>query len=145
MDFSKLSAADKRILIAAALVVVGGIVSIVDNWGVGGIVGGLAGLGAAFVVLQPQVAPTMQIPTPKPTLLLVLGAVAALGFVVSALQWYDDLLRVTRVFNLLFDIGLVAAIALAYFAWAGYKAVTPASTSATTTTPATPPENPPPA
>lgn len=143
MDFSKLSAADRRILIAAVLVIVGGIVSIVDNWGVGGIVGGLAGLGAAFVVLQPQVAPTMKISTPKATLLLVLGAVAALGFIVSALQWYEDILRVTRVFNLLFDIGLVAAIVLAYFAWAGYKAMMPAAASTTPAADPAAPETPP--
>jgi hypothetical protein len=122
MNFSKLGAADKRILIAAVGVLVGGIVAIVDRWGVGGIIGGLAGLGAALVVLQPQLAPTMKLPAPKATTLLGLGGVAAGGFIVSALQYFEYFLNVGRLYTLLFDIGLVAALALAYFSWLEYKA-----------------------
>jgi len=121
MDFSKLSATDKRILIAALVVVVGGLISIVDRWGIGGIVGGLAGLAAAGVILQPQLAPTMKLPAPRGTVLVVLGAVAALGFIVSALQYIGYVLEVTRIYTILFDIGLVAAIVLAYFCWLEYK------------------------
>ena len=65
MDMSKLSASDRRILITAVIVVIGGVVSIIDRWGIGGILGGLAGLGAALVVLQPQLMPTMRLPAPK--------------------------------------------------------------------------------
>ena len=87
MDMSKLSASDRRIFITAIVVVVGGVVSIVDRWGIGGILGGLAGLAAALVVLQPQLMPTMKLPAPKATSLLVLGGIAAVGFVLSALQY----------------------------------------------------------
>src|SRR5262245_16866891 len=99
MDFSKLSASDKRILILALVVGVGFVVSVVDRWGFGGIVGGLAGLGVAGVILQPQLAPTMKLPAPKATLLVILGAVAGLGFIVSGLQYLEFLLDV-RLYNI---------------------------------------------
>ena len=122
MDFSKLSAADKRLLIAAAGVIIGGVVGIIDVWGIGATVGLLAGLAAAAVVLQPQLMPTMKLPAPKATLLLGLGAIAAIGFVLSALQYLRFALDVTRIYSILFDLGLVAALALAWFAWLGYQA-----------------------
>ena len=121
MDMSKLSASDRRIFIAAVVVVLGGVVSIIDRWGIGGILGGLAGLGAALVVLQPQMMPAMKLPAPKATSLLVLGGIAAVGFVLSALQYFPYVIDL-RPFTILFDIALVAAIALAYFAWQAYQA-----------------------
>ncbi|HUG28905.1 MAG TPA: hypothetical protein VMQ65_00110 [Candidatus Limnocylindria bacterium] len=122
MDFSKLSAGDKRLLIAAAVALLGGLVSIIDRWGVGGIIGGLAALGAILVLLQPQLSPAMKLPAPKATLLLGLGGIAAVGFILSALQYLEDVFSLGRIFTILFDIGLVAAIVLAYLAWLGYKA-----------------------
>jgi hypothetical protein len=134
--FAKLDSSDKRIVIASVGVMIGGVVSIIDSWGVGGILGGLAGLGAAYVVLQPQLAPAMKMPAPKPTLLLGLGGVAAIGFILSALQWFEYFTNIARVYTLLFDVGLVSAIVLAYFAWMGYQA---------DKGPAAPPPPPPPA
>jgi hypothetical protein len=141
MNFSKLNPSDRRILIAAFVAVIGGLASIIDRWGFGGIVGGIAALGAVLVVLQPQLAPAMKLPAPKATLLLGLGAVAGLGFLVSALQYIGFVLDVTRIFTLLFDIGLVAAIALAYFTWLAYQAAAgkmgaPASATAAAPAPA---------
>lgn len=121
MDMSKLSASDRRIFIAAVVVVLGGVISIVDRWGIGGILGGLAGLGATLVVLQPQMMPTMKLPAPKATSLLVLGGIAAAGFVLSAIQWLPSVFDM-RPYTILFDIALVAAIALLYFAWQEYQA-----------------------
>lgn len=121
MDISKLSAADKRMFFAAIGVLIGGVVSIIDRWGIGGIVGGLAGLGAIFVLLQPQLQPAMKLPAPKATLMLGLGLVAAGGFVLSALQYISYVFD-PRIYTVLFDLGLVAALVLAYFAWQGYKA-----------------------
>jgi hypothetical protein len=127
---SKLTPSERRIFIAAIVVVVGGLAAIIDAWGIGGIVGGLAGLGAVLVLLQPQMMPAMQLPAPKPTLLLALGVVAAIGFIVSALQYSDYISRFGRVFTLLFDVGLVASLALAYLAWLNSKALQPAATPA---------------
>ena len=137
MDMSKLSANDRRIFITAVIVVLGGIVSIIDFWGIGGIIGGLAGLGAAIVVLQPQMMPTMSLPAPKATTLLVLGGIAAIGFVLSALQFLDFVFRV-RLYSILFDIGLIAAIALLYFAWTDYQASMGTSAPAAAAPPAPP-------
>jgi hypothetical protein len=122
MNFSKLSAADKRLLIAAAGVIVGGVVGIIDAWGIGATVGLLAGLAAAGVLLLPQLSPATKLPAPKATSLLILGAIAAIGFGLSALTYISYVLDVTRIYTILFDIGLVAAIALLWFAWLGYQA-----------------------
>jgi hypothetical protein len=122
MDFSKLSAGDRRILIVTLGVIIGGVVSVIDRWGFGGIVGLLAGLGVAGVILQPQLAPAMKLPAPKATLVLILAGVAAIGFVVSALQYLSFVFEITRIYTLLFDLGLIAALALAYLAWLDYKA-----------------------
>jgi hypothetical protein len=130
MDFSKVSASDKRMLIAAVGVVIGGLISIIDRWGIGGIIGGFAGLGAILVILQPQLSPAMKLPAPKATLLLGLGAVAAGGFILSALQ-YIGFIFDARIYTLLFDLGLVAALVLAYLAWLGYKAAAPGGAPAT--------------
>lgn len=143
MDFSKLSAGDKRLLIAAAVALLGGIISIIDRWGVGGIIGGLAALGVILVLLQPQLSPAMKLPAPKATLLLGLGGVAAVGFILSALQYIEYIGNVGRIYTLLFDIGLVAAIVLAYLAWMGYQVAQ--RTAAPASPPAAPPPPPPPA
>ena len=137
MDMSKLSAGDRRILITAVVVVIGGVVSIIDLWGIGGIVGGLAGLGAVLVVLQPQLMPTMNLPAPKATSLLVLGGIAAVGFVLSALQWLNFVFDI-RLYTILFDIGLIAAILLLYFAWTDYQASTGAAAPASSAPPPPP-------
>lgn len=140
MEISKLSAADKRLLYASIGVIFGGVIGIIDRWGVGSIVGGLAGLGAAGVILQPQMAPTMKLPAPKATLMVVLGGVAAGGFILSTLQYlqwiFDNLADVS---TLLFGVGLVAAIVLAYFAWMDYKGMQAPSAPTATPEPPAPP------
>ena len=142
MDMSKLSTADRRILITAVIVVIGGIVAILDRWGIAAIIGGLAGLGAVLVVLQPQLMPTMSLPAPKATSLLVLGAIAAIGFVLSALQWLSFVFDI-RIMTILFDIGLVAAIALLYFAWLEYRGSTAPAGAPPSATPPPPAAEPP--
>jgi hypothetical protein len=144
MDMSKLTTADKRILIAGVVVLVGGLVSIIDAWGIGGIVGGLAALGVVAVILQPQLSPAMKLPAPKATLLFGLGAVAAIGFIVSALQYIEYLYNFGRLYTLLFEVGVVASVVLAYLTWMNYKAHGGmAAAPATPAPPVTPP--PPPA
>jgi hypothetical protein len=146
MDLSKLSAADKRILYAAIGVVIGGIIGIVDAWGIFAILGLLGGLAAAFVVLQPQVAPTMKLPMAKAQLLLGSGVVAAGGFGLAILTYLAYALSITRIYSILFDLGFVAALALLWFTWTDYKATMPAaSASSATTAAAAAPTPPPPA
>jgi hypothetical protein len=122
MDISKLSAADKRILYASIGVIIGGIVGIIDVWGIGSNVGLLAGIAAAGVVLQPQLAPAMKLPAAKSLILVACGAIAAGGFALSALTWLKYALDVTRIYSILFDLGLVAAVVLLWLTWTAYKA-----------------------
>jgi hypothetical protein len=133
MDMSKLDAGDKRILIASVGVIIGGTIGL------------LAGIAAAGVVLQPQLAPSMKLPAPKATTLLVLGAVAAAGFALSALQYLSYALDVTRIYSILFDLGLVSAVVLLYFTWLDYKAAQSASAPAAPAATPPPPPPPPPA
>ena len=122
MDMSKLSATDRRILYAAIGVIIGGVVGIIDNWGVGGNIGLLGGIVAALVVLQPQLAPTMKLPMAKSLILLGAGVAAAGGFALSILVYLRYALDFTEIYSILFDLGFVAAIVLFWLTWTGYKA-----------------------
>ena len=121
MDWAKLSAADRRAFIAAAVVVVTGVTSVVDAWGLGAVVGLLAGIAAIVVLVLPQLSPATKLPASKGQSLLVLGAVAAIGFGLAALTYLEYVVKVTRIYSILFDIGLVAALALLYFGWLAYQ------------------------
>ena len=55
-------------------------------------------------------------------LLLVAGAAATLGFVIAGLTWFSYVIDITRIFSIIFDIGLVAAIVLLWFGWVAYQA-----------------------
>jgi hypothetical protein len=138
MDLSKLSAADKRILYAAVGVVIGGIIGIVDAWGIFATIGLLAGIAAVFVLLQPQLAPTMRMSMPKSTVLFACGAIAAVGFGLSILTYLRYALDITRIYSILFDLGFVAALLLAWLTWTAYKATMPAATAAPAAPPAPP-------
>jgi hypothetical protein len=139
LDLSKLSAADKRIFYAAVGVVIGGIIGIVDAWGIFGILGLLGGLAAAFIVLQPQVAPTVKLPMPRAQALLASGGIAAGGFGLAILTYLGYALDIGRIYSILFDLGFVAALALAWFAWTEYKATVPAAAAPAATPPPAPP------
>ena len=125
MKFSSLSMSDKRTLALGAIVAVAGILSFMDpsgSWGAIVVIGILGGLLAVYVAVQPQMSPTMKLPATKGMLLLVAGAAATLGFVIAALTYFSFVIEVTRVFSIIFDIGLVAAIALLWFGWLAYQA-----------------------
>ena len=121
MNISSLSAGDKRVLYAAIGVIIGGVIGIVDRWGSGAIIGLLAGIAAAVVVLLPQLSPSTKLPAPKGLTLLILGIVAAAGFVLAGLQYLDDVLSFGRIYSILFDLGIVAAVLLLWFGWTAYR------------------------
>jgi hypothetical protein len=125
MNFSSLSMSDKRTLVLGAIVAIAGLLSFMDpsgSWGVVVVIGILGGLLAVYVAVQPQMAPTMKLPATKGMLLLVAGAAAALGFVIAGLTWISYMIDITRVFSIIFDIGFVAALLLAWFGWVAYQA-----------------------
>jgi hypothetical protein len=147
--FSKLNASDKRFAVLGAIVAIAGILSFADpsgNWGSIVALGLLGGVGAVLVVLWPQLQPNTKLMVPKGTALLVCGIVAAAAFGLAALTWFSYVIAVTRVFSIIFDVGLVAAIALAYFGWMAYaaeKGTTPMAAAAPAAPAATEPPAPP--
>lgn len=122
MRFLQLSADDRWNLILGAFVVVTGLVSFLDPTGSrGGLVllGVLGGLLAAFVAIRAQVAPTTRLPATRGTVLLVAGLLAAGGFLLGGLRFPSALVSL-RTFSLIFDVGLVAALALLWLGWRAY-------------------------
>jgi hypothetical protein len=51
---------------------------------------------------------------------LVTGALAALGFGIAGLTYLAYLIQI-NVFSIIFDIGLVASLALLWFGWQAYQ------------------------
>jgi hypothetical protein len=146
MNFSSLSASDRRLVITAGVTALLALLSMFDRggWGVYVILSLLAALAAIAVVLWPQLSPNTALPVPKGTALLVLGAVAAGGFVLAAIVYLAFLFSLS---SLIFDAGVVASLALLYFAWLEYqaapKAAAPAAPAAQAP-PAAPSSAPPP-
>jgi MFS family permease len=160
MNFSSLSASDKRVLIAGLVVAIVALISFVDpsgSWGGIMILSLLGGLGAAFVAAQSQLMPSMKLPATKGLSILVLGAVAAGGTAIAMLSYIGYISRnLTDVYVILMVIGLVAALFVAWTGWVAYqgeRGVAPAAAASAPaaptapTAPATPPPSdaPPPA
>jgi hypothetical protein len=126
MNFRAMGAADQRVLIAGAVVAITGLISFVDpagSWGGVMIVGVLAGLGAASIAAQPQVAPTAQLPATKGLSLLVLGTAATAASLITLVSYIRYVLtNLTDIYELIFLVGLVASIYLLRVGWAAYKA-----------------------
>lgn len=147
MNFSSLSAADRRTLILGAVVVITAVLSFMDptgSWGAVMVLAIIGGLLAIYVALQPQLAPTMKLPATKGLLLLIAGGAAALGFVVAGLTWFSYVLQFTRLFSIIFDVGLVASIALLWFGWVAYQSERTGAPAAASATAAPAPSSPPP-
>jgi hypothetical protein len=140
MNFSSLSASDRRLVITAAIAALMALVSFFDptgDWGMTVGISLIAALAAIAVVMWPQLSPNSPLPVPKALSLLVLGAVTAGGFVIAALVYLSYIFSI-GVFSILFDVGLVASLALLYFAWLEYQAAPNVAAPATPAAPAAP-------
>jgi hypothetical protein len=124
MNVSTLSANDRLAAIAAAVVIITGLISLVNDWGAVVFLSLAAGVVALFVVLQPQIAPAVKLPMTKGVLLLAMGAIATLVLVVVAFQWMDYILTPPIfVFDTIqYFVGLIAAIVLLFAGWRAYQA-----------------------
>ena len=126
MNFSALGASDKRTVIIAGVVTLIALLSFLDpagSWGGVMILGLLGGLGALFIVLQPQVAPTMKLPVARGLGMLVASGLAALGFVLAVLSYISYIAKyITDIFVILMLVGLVASLFLAWTSWQAYQA-----------------------
>jgi phosphoglycerol transferase MdoB-like AlkP superfamily enzyme len=149
MNYSSLSASDRRVLITGGIVAIVALLSFLDpngNWGSIMALTLLAGLGAVFVGLQAQLAPSTKLPVSKGLLLLILGAVAAGATAISMLTYIGYITsNIADFFVLIMIVGLIASIVLLLTGWTAYKAETLApAVPAAPGAPATPPPPPPP-
>lgn len=122
--FSTLSANDRLAAVAAAVVIITGLISIATQWGPLVFLSLAAGVGVLFVVLQPQIAPAVKLPMTKGVLLLGLGAIATVVLLVVALIWIDYILTppIFVLDTIQFFIGVVAAIVMLFAGWRAYQA-----------------------
>ena len=138
MNFSSLSASDRRLVITAAIAALMALLSFFDptgDWGTTVGISLIAALGAIAVVLWPQLSPNSALPVPRGLALLVLAAVTAGGFVIAALVYLSYVFSI-NLFSILFDVGLLASLALLYFAWLEYQAAPKATAPAAAAAPA---------
>src|SRR4029079_3695806 len=93
------------------------------SWGGIMIVSVLAGAAAAFVALQPQVAPAMRLPMTKGLSLLVLGAAATAASLIALVSYLGYVFKyLTDIYVLIFLVGLVASIFLLWIRWRSHQA-----------------------
>jgi hypothetical protein len=141
--FSALSANDRLAAIAAVIVVITGVISLAWAWGALVLVPALAAVGVLFIVFQSRIAPTMTLPMTRGMLLLGLGGVAAIIWVVLALQWTSWIVgHLLTVDTIQFLIGLLAAIVMAFAGWRAYQAEKGTAPAAPTEAPPAPPAPP---
>ena len=148
MNFSALSPNDRLAAGAAVVVIITGVISIATLWGALVFLSLLAGIGVLFIVLQPQIAPTVRLPVAKGVALLALGAIAVLVLVVVAFSWLDYILTPPIfVFDTIqYFIGVIAAVVMLFAGWRAYQAERSGAGSAAPQPPtAPPPPAPPPA
>jgi hypothetical protein len=123
VDFSKLSSNERMAVIASAVVLVLGIVSLVNDWGSLLSVPVLAALIVLGGILLPQLAPTVNLPAPKGLVMLLGGAAAALFWVIATISWLDWIFGHLGAFDTLqFLVGLVASLVMAWAGWKAYQA-----------------------
>lgn len=120
MDFSKLSQNDKLAVYGAAAVVVAGVIAAATytfystTW-----LAIIIALGMLFVVFQPQVASTVNLPGTKGSLMLLLGGAAGVVMVLALLM---SLRLIFIQFGLPDVMFLIAVAGGLLMAWAGWQA-----------------------
>ena len=122
MDLSKLTAAERMATYAAIVVVITGIISLINNWGTLMLVALLAGGAVLVALVLPQLSPNTNLPAPRGPVVLGAGIVAAVAFVVTAIDWLDWIGEHFASFDTLqFLVGLVASLVMAWAGWRVYQ------------------------
>ena len=143
MDFSKLNQNEKTAALASAVLVIAGIVAAATyttyaiTW-----IAILAAVGMLFVVLQPQIAPGVNLPGSKGSLMLVLGGVAGVVMVLALLTTLGFIFVAFGFADVLFLAAILAAGTMAWTGWTAFQAEGgkfQLGTSAATPTPQTAP------
>lgn len=123
MDFSKLGSNERLAVYGSIAVVIGGLVGL-GAAGLG-LIAVLAALGMLVVVFLPQMSPSTNLPGSKGSLMLGLGAVAAiiliLGFL-TVLGALGILLQFSFVGTLFYLIAVAGGILMAWAGWQEFQA-----------------------
>jgi hypothetical protein len=145
MTFSALTGNDRTAAVAALIVLITSIISLVWQWGALMIIPLLAAALVLFVLFQGRLAPNMKLPASKGMIILGAGAAAALFWVIIAFQWLGYITdNIASIDVLQFFVGLVASIVLLFAGWRAYQADSGAAPAAPPPA-APPPAAPPPA
>jgi hypothetical protein len=122
MDLSKLTANERMAVVAGAVVVVSGIISLINNWGTLMLVALLAGAVVVGGLLIPQLSPGTNLPAPRGIVMLGGGVVAAVSYLVTAIDWMGWIGENFASFDAIqFLIGLIASLVLAWTGWRAYQ------------------------
>ena len=126
MNFSSLTAGDKRLLIAGAVVALVALISFVDpsgSWGGVMALSLVGGLLAIFVAVQAQLMPTMKMPLTRGLSVLIAGALAVGGSAIAMLGYIGYISRnLADIYVILMILGLVAGIFILWTGWQLYQA-----------------------
>ena len=115
MDFSKLDQNEKLATYGSVAVVLAGLAS---NWGGLLFLSILAALGMLAVVFLPQFSAGTTLPGSKGSLMAALGIAAAIGALITALQWLSVLGALLGSFGtILFLIAVIGAVVMAWAGW----------------------------
>jgi hypothetical protein len=124
MDFSKLSGNDKLAVYGSVAAVIGPILSSVAfGFGAGGLTLLLA-LAMLFIVFQPQIAPQVNLPGSKGSLMVIVGGIAALSAawaLLASLGWFG-LFGANIVWALGWLIGIAGGLLMGWAGWQAYQA-----------------------
>lgn len=123
MDFSRLTQNEKTAALAAAVLVVAGLIAATTystyaiTW-----VAILAAVGMLFVVLQPQIAPKVNLPGSKGSLMVVLGGIAGVIMVLALLTTVTFIFVAFGFADILFLAAILAGVTMAWTGWTAFQA-----------------------
>jgi hypothetical protein len=117
-----LTATEKQIAGAAAVVVILSVYALFALWGGFMFVTLLAGLAGLVILFLPQIAPTMKAPGSKGSLLMVSGVLAALFWLLAFLRWLSYIFANLNLDTLLFLVGFAASLYFGWLCWQAFQA-----------------------
>jgi len=123
MDLSKLDQNDRTAAFAAAVLVIAGLFAATTyvTYGITWL-GIVAGVGMLFVVLQPQIAPGVNLPGSKGSLMLIFGGVAGVIMVLALLTTLGFIFVSFGIADVLYLVAIFAAVVMAWTGWQAFQA-----------------------
>ncbi len=123
MDFSKLNRNELTAALASAVLIVAGLVAATTytayaiTW-----LAILAAVGMLFVILQPQIAPSVKLPGSKGSFMVLFGGIAGVIMVIALLVTLGFIFVAFGFADVLFLTAIVAGITMAWTGWQSFQA-----------------------